>query len=337
MDETKRKELDNAYRKEKDHRVVTRMLAVHMVCVRKKSIDETAIDLMRSPRWVRKWVDRFDAGGLDGLRDLPRSGRPTKIPRDIMDRLVAETVRSGCTPKDLQRRIREETGMRLYITNVRKILHRYGLSPKKPQRVHIRRAGKKTVRNWQYRLRRQIPCLEGAGFAVVMEDEAFFIHDVISGRKYWSPTGEPIILPYTGSHRRIAVYGSISKDGRQLFRTYEQFNASTFIEYLKELQRHFGRVAVITDRASPHRAKRVRKLLRANRNIKIIYLPRGSPYLNAMEECWHQGKRTLLVSEYYKTFSDMCRAVSMYYRTARFKLELLKFANRKAVSFHTNL
>ena len=68
----------------------------------------------------------------------------------------------------------------------------------------------------------------------------------------------------------------------------------------------------------------------------MIYLPKGSPYLNAMEECWHQGKRVLLVSEYYKTFQDMHRAVSLYYRTARFKLDLLKFTSRKYVTLRTN-
>ena len=56
-----------------------------------------------------------------------------------------------------------------------------------------------------------------------------------------------------------------------------------------------------------------------------------------MEKCWLQGKQILLVSEYYETFADMCRAVSTYYRTARFNPELLKFVNRKAASFCTNL
>ena len=112
---------------------------------------------------------------------------------------------------------------------------------------------------------------------------------------------------------------------------------TTVIEYLKAMQRHFGKVVAVVDRASPHRAKLVRKLLRENKNIKIIYLPKGSPYLNAVEECWHQGKRVLLVSEYYKTFTDMCSAISTYYRTARFTLDILKFANRKAALFCTNL
>ena len=45
-----------------------------------------------------------------------------------------------------------------------------------------------------------------------------------------------------------------AKDGMHLFRTRELFDAPTFVWYIKELQRHFGK-AVVMDRASPHRAK----------------------------------------------------------------------------------
>ena len=108
-------------------------------------------------------------------------------------------------------------------------------------------------------------------------------------------------MPYTGSRKKVTVYGAIAKDGRQLFRTHESFDAPTFVEYLKEMQRHFGKMAMVTDRASPHRAKLVKGLLRENKNIRIIYLPKGSPYLNAAEECWRREKQILLVSEYYRT------------------------------------
>ena len=75
MDETKREGLKKASRKEKDLMVAARMLAVHMAYVRKAGIDETAAHLMRSARWVRNWLRRYDEGGLEGLRDLPWGGR----------------------------------------------------------------------------------------------------------------------------------------------------------------------------------------------------------------------------------------------------------------------
>ena len=55
----------------KDPRGVARMLAVHMVYVRKAGIDETAAHLMRSARWVRNWLHRYDEGGLDASGIFP--------------------------------------------------------------------------------------------------------------------------------------------------------------------------------------------------------------------------------------------------------------------------
>ena len=199
------------------------MFAVHMVRMRKMGVGDIAASLMRSDRWVHTWLERFDAGGLDGLRDLPRSGRPPKIPHGIMAQIIRQTVQPKCTPRELQKTIREETGIRLYITNVRKAMRQHGTTPKVPQKVHISRASKEAVRSWQYRFDRRVSRLEQDGFTIVDEDEVFSIHDVMSGRKYRFPRGEQIVVPYTRSHSRIVVYGAIAKDGRQLFRTYDRF------------------------------------------------------------------------------------------------------------------
>ena len=336
MDNTKLEELEKAYRKEKNHKVRARMVTARMVRARNMSVSETADIQGRCPNWVHNLLRRYDEGGLEGLRDLPRSGRPRRILRDTLDGIMAKVAYCGIIPVDLQQRIRKETGVKLHITYVRKIMRQYNLPPKAPQKVHVNRAGKKAVQNWKYRFNKRVSRLEQEGFTILMQDEAFFVHDVIVGRKYWSLVGHPISVSYTGSHKRIAAYGSITKDGRQFFRTYERFDGPTFVRYLKDLHRRFGKVAVTADRAPQHRSKLVKEFLRNNKDVKIIYLPKGSPYLNAMEECWHQGKRVLLVSEYYKTFQDMHRAVSSYYRTVRLKLDLLKFTSRKYVTLRTN-
>ena len=39
-------------------------------------LDRIAREVGADRRIVRTWVDRYRAGGLDGLRDRPRSGRP---------------------------------------------------------------------------------------------------------------------------------------------------------------------------------------------------------------------------------------------------------------------
>ena len=55
-----------------------------------------------------------------------------------------------------------------------------------------------------------------------------------------------------------------------------------------------------------------------------------------MEKRWHQGKHVLLVSKYYRTFLGMYQAVSPYYRTVRFKLDLFKFASKKPAFYCKN-
>ena len=144
MAETKGK-LYLAFKKEKDPKMRSRMLAVHMVRNRGLGVEETAENLMQSPNWVRMWVGRYDQGGFDALRDLPKSGRPRSISRETVDQLVGEAVRSRCTPEKLQRHIHDETGTKLHITYVRKIMRARRLTPKEPQKVHINRAGKKAV------------------------------------------------------------------------------------------------------------------------------------------------------------------------------------------------
>ena len=93
---------------------------------------------------------------------------------------------------------------------------------------------------------------------ITIQDESLFLHDMMTGRRYWSPKGQRISAPYTGSHKKITMCGALAMDGRQFFRAYERFDAPTFVAYLKEMQRHFGKVAVMTDRALQHRSKLVR-------------------------------------------------------------------------------
>ena len=80
MNEMGKEDLKKTYRSEKDPKIRARILAVHIVSVCEESIDKTATNLMQSERWVRDWLKRYDEGGLDGLRDLPRPGRPRAVP-----------------------------------------------------------------------------------------------------------------------------------------------------------------------------------------------------------------------------------------------------------------
>ena len=92
MNDTKREELEKACKKEKDQKVRTRMVAVRMVRVLNMSVDEAASIQVHCSTWVRDWLRRYDEGGLEGLRDLPRCGRPRRIPRGVIDGIIANVT-----------------------------------------------------------------------------------------------------------------------------------------------------------------------------------------------------------------------------------------------------
>ena len=162
-----------------------------------------------------------------------------------------------------------------------------------------------------------------------MQDESIFVHDVIVRRKLWLPIGIRPIATSTGSHQKTCVFGTLAMKGKQLFRQYHVFNQYTFLDYLRQVKKRLGKVIMFTDRARQHQAKKVREYLEENKDfLRIVYLPKGSPEFNAVEECWRQGKYDLLVSKYYPKFTDLKSTISRYYRTRRFNLDVVKYLLR---------
>ena len=120
----------------------------------------------------------------------------------------------------------------------------------------------------------------------------------------------------------------VSIDNKQLFKQYNEFNSITFVDCLKQVQKRFGKFVIFVDRATPHCSKITRRFLDANKDtIRLEYFPVGSPDFNAVEECWRQGKYHIL-STYHPTFDSLKKAISYYYRTARFNLDIVKYMLR---------
>lgn len=134
----------------------------------------------------------------------------------------------------------------------------------------------------------------------------------------------------TGSHQRTCVFGTLCMDGRQLFRQYDSFNQYAFLDYLKQVQKKFGKIILFIDKARQHhRSTMVKEYMKQSNNVlKVIYFPKGSSEFNAIEECWRQGKYDLLVSKYYPKFEDFRQVIANYYRTRHFKLDIVKYLSR---------
>jgi len=167
------------------------------------------------------------------------------------------------------------------------------------------------------------------GWNLLVEDESIFIYDsIMAKRRKWIIREKRPVVTVTGSHEKTIVYGVLSLDGKQIFRQDDKFDSQSFTTYLEQVRKKFKKFIMFLDRATQHRLKMVEEYFQRNsKTIKVEYFPVGSAYLNAVEECWRQGKGNIL-STYYSSLSDIRQAISDYYRTRRFNLDIKKYLFR---------
>ena len=97
-------------------------------------------------RAVRKWIHRYNQGGLEGLKDLPRSGRPRHLDAGKEEE-VRQRLDAGAQPEDgvcalrgvdVRRILEEEFGARYTLSGTYALLHRIGYSSLAPRPRHPR-------------------------------------------------------------------------------------------------------------------------------------------------------------------------------------------------------
>ena len=127
---------------EKDVKVKERMLLVPNVVYHGRIAAQVAKDLHRSRSWACQWLKRYDRQGLDGLKDIPKSGRPTELPEEIEYKIktILTDSNQGWTTKQVEELITKESGIRYHSNHIYRILRRWGLKQKVPRKVHINTA-----------------------------------------------------------------------------------------------------------------------------------------------------------------------------------------------------
>jgi len=127
---------------EKDVKVKERMLLVLNVVYHGRIAAQVAKDLHRSRSWACQWLKRYDRQGLDGLKDIPKGGRPTELPEEIEYEIktILTDSNQGWTTKQVEELITKESGIRYHSNHIYRILRRWGLKQKVPRKVHINTA-----------------------------------------------------------------------------------------------------------------------------------------------------------------------------------------------------
>ena len=166
---------------------------------------------------------------------------------------------------------------------------------------------------------------ENPDFRIVCEDESTFLYDSTS-RKVWVQKGIKPRRLVTGLHKRIHIFGFLSEDKKKMFVSDNKMNAKSFLKLLYKIRKRFGKIILIIDRASWHKAKKVQKYFRKHRReLKIVWFPRGCPEMNPVEECWRQAKREVNGGRVHESFEVMKRELKYFLRYTNFRQDLGRY------------
>lgn len=134
--------LDELYRTTHDVRVRTRAQMILLAAEQRLVVSEIAAIVRESTETVRRWFRRYEAEGINGLSDAPRSGTPPKVTREYRERLL-ELVRrrpraldlpfSLWTAARLADCLAEETGLRMSVPSIHRLLRQAGMGFGRPQ------------------------------------------------------------------------------------------------------------------------------------------------------------------------------------------------------------
>ena len=165
-------------------------------------------------------------------------------------------------PRKLHNWIRSRLDARYSLGSVRRIPNSPRFSQKRPATTYSSAAGAETVRRWQADAAGIIRAARRRRFRVVVQDESIFARIGTNGGKIRSRIGDPVTVVRGGRRdRMMVVYGVLADDGTRLMRKYERFDGPTFVRYLREARRRWGKILIIMDNASQHKSKDVKEYL----------------------------------------------------------------------------
>lgn len=143
--------LDKAYRKERNASVKERLLLIIRISTDKQHIELVASELHKSRAWAYKWYKRYNEEGLEGLRDKPRSGRPSFMDEENIMKIRTELSASntGWSTKEVMDHIEKKTGIKYHEDHIRRLLYQWGFSLKAPEKRFVKRASDKEIKDFK--------------------------------------------------------------------------------------------------------------------------------------------------------------------------------------------
>ena len=294
-----------------------RKRAVHAIREDGHSPEVVAAVLGFSRSCIYEWLNLYDQGGYEALESRKPPGAEPVI-TSAMEAWLKETVLKS-TPVDhgydtllwtrdlLAELLEQRFGVVVSGVTVGLHLKKIGLTYQKPCYRDQERDEQEVEYFVNVKFRRIQRLAERIGADIGFEDEAGVGIRTRSGRT-WGEKGHPPEIRVNRSRGGYNVLSVVTPQGTMNYSiTEESINSERYIQFFKQLLKGRRRpLILVVDRASFHCSKEVREFVRAHRSqLRIFYLPKGSPDLNPDEQVWNEVKNNQIGKQPVKNKKDL--------------------------------
>ena len=130
----------------------------------------------------------------------------------------------------------------------------------------------------------------------------------------YGPIGEQVCLPITGNHARRILHGVLNvQNGEVLLLITEEWVQETHQAFLIMTRSHWRgwNIVLFEDRGSPHTAGESLRLV-GELHIKLRFLPKATPKLNAMDHLWRHVKGRGLANRATQSIDESADSACRY-------------------------
>ena len=256
---------------------------------------------------VSLWLERYQALGLAGLQDEPRSGRPPKL--DAAARQQAEAALEQKPPEEDQpcacwtlpqlRTFLAGVTPTFCLDTLRRTVHALGFRWRRPRWWAHKEDPETYEKQLLLELARQqteeTKAVAAAEYPQASPPVHFLYADASDHhllaviRAMWMRRGQQVRVETPPHNGHWTLFGSLNfHSGAFHWLAYPQAVTATFLQFLEYLLTVYpeGQLLLVVDNASYHTSKAVVAWLKEHPRLLLLYLPARRPDLNPVELIW---------------------------------------------------
>jgi transposase len=286
-------------------------------------ISEIAQRLHVKAKTVRKWLHRYQEQSVEGLSDLPRSGRPSRLTPGVEQAVFTQVNQPPWTfgyvfafwsVATLTQHLVSRCWQRVSPWLVRRSLLRLGyrcrrpkLAPRQvdPDREAIHQAIGKRI-------------AEATPETVVLVEDETDLRLVPLLRRMWMRLRQQIVLPAPMTNQCRTLFGTLDiHTGEVFYRCFARKRTIEMIAFLEDLLIHYtGRpILLILDHASIHKSRALRLWLNQHPSLELIYLPKYAAHRdNPIEKLWWRLKGFVTANRCCRSMDELLAIADKFFK-----------------------